>query len=186
LLDPPTDTCARRSAIEPGPWSRRALVDEVRAVRERHALSRTARQAIGYAEAIAVLDGAAPADRLVDAITTRTWRYARRQRSWFRADPRCVAVDPTLREAWTRSGRAPGSSRAGVAVWTYPRQVRFTKAHGAGNDFVVLADLDDTLALPAGLVRALTDRRRWDRRRRGAAHRWSPRRGCGVHGLPQR
>jgi diaminopimelate epimerase len=37
--------------------------------------------------------------------------------------------------------------------------VRFTKAHGTGNDFVVLADLDDTLALPAGLVRALTDRR---------------------------
>lgn len=37
--------------------------------------------------------------------------------------------------------------------------MRFTKSHGAGNDFVVLHDLDDTLDLTAGLVRALCDRR---------------------------
>lgn len=36
----------------------------------------------------------------------------------------------------------------------------FTKSHGTGNDFVVLVDLDDRLALTAALVRALTDRRR--------------------------
>ncbi|MBW3618890.1 MAG: diaminopimelate epimerase [Actinobacteria bacterium] len=35
----------------------------------------------------------------------------------------------------------------------------FTKAHGTGNDFVVLADLDDDLDLGADLVRALCDRR---------------------------
>jgi tRNA dimethylallyltransferase len=56
--------------------------------------SRTARQAIGYAEAFAVLDGEAKAAGLVDAITIRTARYARRQRSWFRADPRCLPIDP--------------------------------------------------------------------------------------------
>src|SRR6056297_933413 len=38
--------------------------------------------------------------------------------------------------------------------------MEFTKAHGTGNDFVVLTDLDDRLELPAVLVRALTDRRR--------------------------
>jgi diaminopimelate epimerase len=38
--------------------------------------------------------------------------------------------------------------------------MRFTKAHGTGNDFVVLADLEDRLELPAGLVRALCDRHR--------------------------
>ena len=37
--------------------------------------------------------------------------------------------------------------------------MRFTKAHGTGNDFVVLADLEDRLDVPAGLVRALCDRR---------------------------
>lgn len=36
--------------------------------------------------------------------------------------------------------------------------MRFTKAHGTGNDFVVLADLEDRIELPAGLVRALCDR----------------------------
>lgn len=35
----------------------------------------------------------------------------------------------------------------------------FTKAHGTGNDFVVVADLADDLELSAGLVRALCDRR---------------------------
>ena len=33
------------------------------------------------------------------------------------------------------------------------------KAHGTGNDFVVLADLDDAVALTADLARALSDRR---------------------------
>lgn len=55
-------------------------------------LSRTAAQAIGYAEAFAVLRGDAPRDELAAAITTRTARYARRQRAWFRRDPRCHAT----------------------------------------------------------------------------------------------
>ena len=36
--------------------------------------------------------------------------------------------------------------------------MEFTKAHGTGNDFVVLADPDDRLDVPAALVRALCDR----------------------------
>ena len=35
----------------------------------------------------------------------------------------------------------------------------FTKAHGTGNDFVVLPDLEDRLELPTPLVRTLCDRR---------------------------
>ncbi|HMA46368.1 MAG TPA: diaminopimelate epimerase [Frankiaceae bacterium] len=38
--------------------------------------------------------------------------------------------------------------------------MRFVKGHGTGNDFVVLPDPDGDLALDAGLVRALCDRRR--------------------------
>jgi diaminopimelate epimerase len=37
--------------------------------------------------------------------------------------------------------------------------VDITKAHGTGNDFVVIADLDDRIALDEGFVRALCDRR---------------------------
>ena len=36
--------------------------------------------------------------------------------------------------------------------------MHFTKAHGTGNDFVVLVDLDDELDLPASLVAAICDR----------------------------
>jgi diaminopimelate epimerase len=38
--------------------------------------------------------------------------------------------------------------------------MQFTKVHGAGNDFVVIADLDDAIDLGPGLVRALCDRHR--------------------------
>lgn len=71
------------------------LLDEARALQAAPSpLSRTARQAIGYQEAFAVLDGSAPREDLAAAIATRTWRYARRQRSWFRADPRCEPAAP--------------------------------------------------------------------------------------------
>lgn len=69
------------------------LVDEARALRA-SGLSRTAAQGIGYAEAFAVLDGNLDVGELAEAIAVRTWRYAKRQRAWFRADPRCTVVDP--------------------------------------------------------------------------------------------
>jgi tRNA dimethylallyltransferase len=70
------------------------LLDEAAELRRRFRLSTTALQAIGYAEAFAVLDGDLEQGRLAEAIRRRTWRYAKRQRSWFRADPRCVAEAP--------------------------------------------------------------------------------------------
>ena len=54
-------------------------------------LSRTAAQAIGYREAIAVLDGTVPDLETARAATAlRTRRFARRQVRWFRRDPRIV------------------------------------------------------------------------------------------------
>lgn len=69
------------------------LVDEAAALRLAwpDGLSVTAAKAIGYAEAFDVLDGRLAPDDLVDTVARRTWQYARRQRSWFRRDPRCVA-----------------------------------------------------------------------------------------------
>jgi diaminopimelate epimerase len=43
---------------------------------------------------------------------------------------------------------------------TYPERVKFAKGHGTQNDFVLLADLDATLALTPAVVSALCDRRR--------------------------
>ena len=69
---------------------RAGLVDELARVRARFgALSATAAQGIGHAEAAAVLDGELAPDELADAVARRTWAYARRQRQWFRRDPRC-------------------------------------------------------------------------------------------------
>jgi tRNA dimethylallyltransferase len=93
LLDPPTvdlraaiDARARTMVAE-------GLVAEVERLRTAPR-SRTAIAAIGYAEAEAVLEGRLEADELPRAIADRTWRYARRQRAWFRADPRCVPTAP--------------------------------------------------------------------------------------------
>ncbi|MDQ4129864.1 MAG: tRNA (adenosine(37)-N6)-dimethylallyltransferase MiaA [Actinomycetota bacterium] len=79
------------------------LVEEARRLQALpRPLSTTARQAIGYAEALAVLAGRLAEHELAPAIARRTMRYARRQRSWFRADPRVL---------WTRPEEA-------VAAWT--------------------------------------------------------------------
>jgi len=68
------------------------LVAEARALALRPVgLSHTARQAIGYAEALAAIAArpavATPA-ALAEAIARRTRRFAARQRRWFRRDPR--------------------------------------------------------------------------------------------------
>lgn len=58
-------------------------------------LSRTARQAVGYAEVTDHLAGRCTLDEALDAATRRTRRLARRQVRWFRRDPRIRWVDTT-------------------------------------------------------------------------------------------
>lgn len=61
-------------------------------------VSRTAGQALGYRELIAHLAGETSLDDALDLAIRRTRRFARRQRSWFRRDPRirwlAALVDP--------------------------------------------------------------------------------------------
>ena len=71
-----------------GMWSA-GLVDEVKGlidlgIRD----SKTASQAIGYSQALAQLDGKCTEDEAIAETTLLTQRYARRQMSWFRRDPR--------------------------------------------------------------------------------------------------
>ncbi len=54
----------------------------------------TASRAIGYSQAIAVLDGVMTPEQARDETTVATRRYARRQDSWFRPDPRITWLDP--------------------------------------------------------------------------------------------
>lgn len=65
------------------------LVDEVRSlVAGGEQISRTAAQALGYKEFIAYLRGERGIDETVDLIKTRTRQLAKRQMTWFKADPR--------------------------------------------------------------------------------------------------
>lgn len=70
------------------------FLDEVRGlVAEPHGMSRTARQALGYTELIGHLDGAVSLADALAAAVSRTARFARRQRAWFRRDPRIAWLD---------------------------------------------------------------------------------------------
>jgi tRNA dimethylallyltransferase len=67
----------------------KGLVEEVKAL-ETAGLrdSLTSVQALGYAQLLKYLDGEISLDRAIEEIKRRTRRFARRQLTWFRADPR--------------------------------------------------------------------------------------------------
>jgi tRNA dimethylallyltransferase len=67
--------------------------DEVRRLRDRVELSRTARQALGYAELLEHLEGRCTLEEALERAVTRTRQFAVRQIRWFRRDPRIVWFD---------------------------------------------------------------------------------------------
>src|SRR5262245_50369069 len=70
------------------------LVEEVRSLTSNGGqLSRTARQAVGYREALAYLSGEYDRAELIARITARTRRFAKRQGTWFRSLSECRFVD---------------------------------------------------------------------------------------------
>ena len=73
-------------------------------------MSRSAAQAIGYKEILAHLDGEIPSiDDAFDLAVRRTRQFARRQRVWFRRDPRI---------RWAGTARNPQDLAAVVlALW---------------------------------------------------------------------
>ncbi len=62
------------------------LVEEARALRERFDPALPAFTAIGYAEAWAVLDGRLTREEAIERDAARNVAFARRQRTWFRAE----------------------------------------------------------------------------------------------------
>jgi tRNA dimethylallyltransferase len=85
----PRDVLARRIAARVQAMRTAGLVDEVRGLRRGPPLSRTAAQAIGYREVVDHLEGREPSlDAALATAVRRTRSFARRQRMWFRRDPR--------------------------------------------------------------------------------------------------
>ena len=167
------------------------FLDEVRApARPPGGLSRTARQALGYKELLAHLDGElAPRRGASTWPSRRTRRFARRQRALVPPRPPHHAGSTRRRPDGRRSSRPAEAADARLGQrpdrgTAGDGRMRLTKHHGLGNDFLVLLDLDGTAAgvagrrrraaataapasAPTGSSRVTAGRRR---RRR---HRWS-------------
>jgi tRNA dimethylallyltransferase len=73
-------------------WDKGLLL-EVRNLLGTQELSRTARMAIGYRQAISELEGALTTAEAQYETTVLTQRYARRQMSWFNRDKRTIWLD---------------------------------------------------------------------------------------------
>jgi tRNA dimethylallyltransferase len=72
------------------------LLDEVHSLLDRPLqLSHTARQALGYKEAIAHLEQGVPLSETIRLIQTRTRQFAKRQHTWFRHLEECRAIEMT-------------------------------------------------------------------------------------------
>jgi tRNA dimethylallyltransferase len=71
-----------------GMWAL-GLVEEARSLESKGIRdSKTASQAIGYSQALASIDGRLTEEEAIAETILLTQRYARRQMSWFRRDPR--------------------------------------------------------------------------------------------------
>jgi tRNA dimethylallyltransferase len=104
----PRDVLARRIGRRIEAMRAAGLTDEVERVGP--SLSRTARQAIGYKELLDASETGRDLDDAYGAMTRRTRSFARRQRMWFRRDPRIAwhgatenpcAVLPALLARWS-------------------------------------------------------------------------------------
>ena len=104
----PRDVVSARIATRLRTQVAAGFVDEARSLAA--SLSATARQALGYKELLEHLEGRATLDAAIDAAIGRTRAFARRQRMWFRRDPRItwlaagedpLALLPTLLGNWS-------------------------------------------------------------------------------------
>lgn len=88
-LDCDLDVLDDRVATRFRHWMDQGLLEEVtRLANSPRGMSRTARQAVGYKELLRHVEEGEPLERCVEDAITQSRRLARRQRSWFRRDPR--------------------------------------------------------------------------------------------------
>jgi tRNA dimethylallyltransferase len=88
-IELPADTVAARIEARYREQLNAGFVAEVeRLAAHPNGLSRTARQALGYRELLAHVEEGVDLDEAVELAIARTRKFARRQRSWFRRDPR--------------------------------------------------------------------------------------------------
>ena len=82
------------------------LIDEARALREGFDPALPAFSAIGYREAWAVIDGELTRDAAIEEDARRNVAFAKRQRTWFRAEPDIEWLDSAVEHAEAVTTRA--------------------------------------------------------------------------------
>jgi tRNA dimethylallyltransferase len=88
------ETLSERVAERTDSMFAAGLIDEARSLLDRGLRGAlTASRAIAYPEAVAVIDGSMTEQEARDQIVRNTLRFARRQMSWFRNDPRVKWFD---------------------------------------------------------------------------------------------
>lgn len=108
----PREVVAARVEKRFGAMLEAGFVKEVQALAARpEGLSRTARQALGYRELLSHVEKGVPLGEATELAVRRTRQFARRQRMWWRRDPRVrwfgaaenpLAVLPALLRDWGR------------------------------------------------------------------------------------
>lgn len=124
-LDPATHRAwiAERAAAQ----FAQGLLDEAAGLRRRFDPALPAFSAIGYREAWAVLDGEISLDEGIALDAKRNVAFARRQRTWFRAQPADLVIDaaadpmtaalPRVRELLARAASRRGRGSAADPGW---------------------------------------------------------------------
>ncbi|HUR48871.1 MAG TPA: tRNA (adenosine(37)-N6)-dimethylallyltransferase MiaA [Acidimicrobiales bacterium] len=85
----PREVLAQRIEQRYAAQMQEGFLDEVRALRDLDPpMSRTAAQGLGYRELLAHLGGVTSLEDALESAISRTRAFARRQRVWFRRDPR--------------------------------------------------------------------------------------------------
>jgi tRNA dimethylallyltransferase len=97
-LDVPIETIDERIAQRADAMLFAGLLDEA----ERIGATAVAANAVGYPQALAFLRGWSTRDELRAALARATRRYARRQRSWLRAEPGVTWLPPERIDAAAR------------------------------------------------------------------------------------
>ncbi|MFA5867737.1 MAG: tRNA (adenosine(37)-N6)-dimethylallyltransferase MiaA [Actinomycetota bacterium] len=98
-LDYEKEELKRRIAVRTNRMIEKGWVEETRQLFAGDRLiSRNAAQAIGYATLKQYIDGHLTMDEAVEQVIKTTSAYAKRQMTWFKADPRVVWLEPDVKD----------------------------------------------------------------------------------------
>ncbi len=94
VLDPPRAALYERINLRTQAMFAQGLVDEVRGLVARGFTDTAPMRAVGYAQALAVVQGRLTLDAAVADTAQKTRHYAKRQWTWFKKEPGALALTP--------------------------------------------------------------------------------------------